>query len=197
MRASETTRYRRPLTGRHAQPSSTCAPRLRARRGAITVLVAVLFFGMIGFLALAVDFGRLDNLRADLQTSADAAAHAGAVELVDTLGHVGTSAGAVATAYALSNRAMLSTVTVVAVECGLWADVARSFSSAPGCDFTQNAIRVTVSLQSSTLFMSAFVNFFAPSWTPPIIQARAIAAVVPDTCTPSLNNCRVYLVTEP
>ena len=100
---SEWSRRRRPRQGGARRDASgnasrvasgPSAPRLRARRGAITALVAILLFAVMGILALAVDFGRLDNLKADLQTAADAGAHAGAIELVDTLGHIPVNAAA-------------------------------------------------------------------------------------------------------
>lgn len=54
---------------------------LRNRRGATIVLVGILMFSLVGFGAFAIDFGRLYLFRAQLQTTADAAAMAGAIEL--------------------------------------------------------------------------------------------------------------------
>ena len=51
------------------------------RRAATVVLVAVVVPVLIGFTALTVDVGYLYNVRTQLQTTADAAAHAGAVLL--------------------------------------------------------------------------------------------------------------------
>ena len=53
------------------------------RRAATVVVVAVTVPILVGFAALTVDVGYLFNVRADLQKSADAAAHAGATLLPD------------------------------------------------------------------------------------------------------------------
>lgn len=54
---------------------------LRNRRGVTIVLVGLLIFSLVGFGAFALDFARLYLFRAQLQTTADAAAMAGAIEL--------------------------------------------------------------------------------------------------------------------
>jgi uncharacterized membrane protein len=142
---------------------------------------------LFGIAALAVDFGRLDNLRADLQTSADAAALAGAVELIAAGGHNPALAGDTARAYATRNPAMQANVTVVSIQCGTWSDASPIFMPAVGCVPLLNAVQVTVSRQSSGLFMAAL------GVTPPNLQATARAAILPDALS-CLPNCRVYLV---
>jgi Flp pilus assembly protein TadG len=52
------------------------------RRGAIVVLAAFFMIVMVAFIAMAVDLGYLQNVRTELQRSADSAAMAGAWELV-------------------------------------------------------------------------------------------------------------------
>lgn len=186
------TRYRRSITGH--QRLSLGGRGMRARRGAIVVLVAVLLVAMVGLFALAADFGRLDNLKADLQTSADAAALAGAVELIATPGHNPANAAAVAAAWTARNTAMQAPVSVVgSPECGTWYDVGPSFL--PASCAASNAVRITVSRQSSGLFMSAL------GVTAPVLRATSTAAVRPDSlptynCLPT-NDCRVFLVTTP
>lgn len=54
------------------------------RRGAIIVLAAVLTVVLLGFVALSVDVGNIELTRTQLQTAADAAALAGAMELSGT-----------------------------------------------------------------------------------------------------------------
>ncbi len=54
-----------------------------ARRGAVTVYVAISLTVVIGFAALAVDLGLLYATQAELQRSADAAALAGAWDMLD------------------------------------------------------------------------------------------------------------------
>ena len=51
------------------------------RRGAVAVLVAVLLPVTFGFVALSLDVGYIYDVRTQLQASADAAAHAGAMQL--------------------------------------------------------------------------------------------------------------------
>lgn len=182
--------FRRSLTGRTRSDQSAQGPRLRARRGAMIVLVGLLIVAMVGFAALAIDFGRLDNLKADLQTTADAAALAGAVELITTGAHNGFLAGNVATAWVAKNPAMQASVSVVSVRCGIWYDALPTFAPWLGglcVPILTNAVQVTVSRQSSGLFMTAL------GVAPPNLRATARAAVLPDPVT-CLPNCRVYLV---
>ena len=56
------------------------------RRGAVGAFALVSMVALLGMMALAVDTGRLYVARAQLQTAADAAALAGAMELL-TEGH--------------------------------------------------------------------------------------------------------------
>lgn len=53
------------------------------RRGAVAALVLVTIFVLLGFAALTVDVGLIYNTRAELQRTADAAALAGALRLMD------------------------------------------------------------------------------------------------------------------
>ena len=182
---------RQHLTGSHRPPAPSGATRLRPRRGAIAAISGLMMVSFIGLLALAVDFGRLGNLKSDLQTSADAAALAGAVELITVAPHNGFLAGDTATAYATRNTAMQATVTVVSAQCGAWFDAAPTFVPWLGgvcVPLLTNAVQVTVSRQSSELFMAA-LGVIAPN-----LRATARAAVLPDaiTCLPA--SCRVYLV---
>jgi hypothetical protein len=57
-------------------------PKPNDRRGAVVVLAAFFMVVMIAFIAMAVDLGYIQNVRTELQRSADSAAMAGAWELV-------------------------------------------------------------------------------------------------------------------
>jgi uncharacterized membrane protein len=156
-------------------------------------LAGILVVALVAMLALAVDFGRLGNLKADLQTSADAAVLAGAVEFIPLAGHNAAVALDSARAYVLRNPAMGAVVTVVSAECGTWNDAGPVFlSSGATCTAgVSNSIRVTVSRQSSGLFMAALG---VPA---PILRATATVAMRPDLPNPyscSNPNCRLYLV---
>lgn len=149
----------------------------------------------VSVLALAVDFGRLDNLKADLHTSADAAALAGAVELIPLPPHNGNFAADTATAYAAGNPAMQADITVVSIQCGFWIDAFQlylpNFLGTPPSYCVgglTNAIQVTVSRQSSGLFMEIL------GITPPNVRASARAAVTPDLCFVAPATCEVHLV---
>lgn len=55
---------------------------LRARRGAVTVLMACMFIMMLAVVAFSIDLGYLYNARSELQRATDSAAMAGAWELI-------------------------------------------------------------------------------------------------------------------
>ena len=59
------------------------AGRLRNRRGAALVLIAIMMTVMIGMVGASVDFARMYAFKAQLQVTADAGAMAGAIELVN------------------------------------------------------------------------------------------------------------------
>lgn len=188
-------RLRNPLRASSTRRRRTI---VRRRRGAIVAMAGLLMVAMVGLFALAVDFGRLGNLKADLQTAADAAALAGAVELIPYGLHNPLNAPDTATAYALKNPAMQATVTVVESTCGTYFDVGSPVYIPRGgacLSGTDNAVRVVVTRASSGLFMSVL------GVAPPVLKATAVAAVRPDLttvtwagCTPP--NCRVYLVSS-
>src|SRR5688572_7659001 len=122
--------------------------KMRARRGAVVVMLGIMMVTLVSVSAVSIDFSRLWTLRNELQTSADAAAHAGAIQLVPPNNAANTVA--TATAYANANKAMAGTVTVDAVELGDWDDITRTFTpAAPHTD----AVRVVVSRQSTGLIM--------------------------------------------
>jgi Flp pilus assembly protein TadG len=56
--------------------------RLRNRAGATLVVVAILLMVLVGVAGMAIDFARMYAFRAQLQTTADASAQAGAVDLI-------------------------------------------------------------------------------------------------------------------
>jgi hypothetical protein len=138
-------------------------PRLKARRGAIIVMLGIMIVSLVAISALSIDFSRLWTLRNELQTSADAAAHAGAIQLLppNNAGLTDSAARALANA----NKAMADTVTVDSVILGDWDDAARTFT--PGAPHT-DAVSVVVSRQSSGLVM-AILGVAAPR-----MRARAI-----------------------
>jgi hypothetical protein len=138
-------------------------PRFKARRGAVVVLLGIMIIALMALVAMALDFSRLWSLKNELQTSADAGALAGAIQLLPP-NNAGNTV-AVAQQYAGLNLAMQGNVTVDAVVLGDWDDITRTFT--PGAPVT-DAVSVVVSRQSTGLVMS-MLGVAAPR-----IQARAI-----------------------
>jgi hypothetical protein len=137
--------------------------RFKARRGAVVVMLGIMIVTLVSVSAIAIDFSRLWALRNELQTSADAAAHAGAIQL-NPPNNAGQTI-AVATNYANLNLAMAGTVTVESVVLGRWDDINRVFI--PGAAHT-DAVSVVVSRPSSGLIMSLL------GVAAPVLKARAV-----------------------
>lgn len=138
-------------------------PRLKVRRGAVVVLLAIMAVALVAISAIAIDFSRLWALRNELQTSADAAAHAGAIQL-NPPNNAGLTPTAVAN-YAGLNLAMHGPVAVDSIELGDWDDVAKTFTPlAP----TTDAVNVVVSREATGLIMSML------GVANPRIKARAV-----------------------
>ena len=139
---------------------------VRSRRGNVTVLVAVLLTGTVAASAVSIDVTRLWSLRHELQYSADAGAHAGAVQLMepnDPMSTVDT-----ARAFAIRYLAMQGAVQVDSVEMGGWDDTGRVFHAG----LTPfNAVRVVVSRRPGGLLASHL------GITSPRIRARAVGWV--------------------
>jgi hypothetical protein len=137
---------------------------LKARRGAVVVMLGIMMVALVSISAVAIDFSRLWALRNELQTAADAAAHAGAIQLLPP--NNAANYASAATTYANNNTVMTQTAAVDSVIPGNWDDTNRSFS--PWAS-TTNAVSVTVSRQSTGLIMS-LLGVSAPR-----MKARAIA----------------------
>ena len=119
------------------------------------------------------DTSRMLSLRNELQFSADAGAHAGAIQLMEPNDPMYTADTAMA--YSTRYLAMQGVVRVDSVELGGWDDFARIF--VPGLT-PFNAVRVVVSQRPSGLLVSYFgVNS-------PRVRARAIGWVQMDSSGP-------------
>jgi hypothetical protein len=141
--------------------------KLRARRGAIAILTVLLFLALLGVGAVVVDFARVELIRNQLQTAADAAALAGAVQLTTTNKNDYLLK---AKSVGQANPLFDSTVAVPdeAVEVGRWDPATRTFS-ATGSPSTADAVRVTLHHPSSYLIGSAI------GFAPKQIGAQAVA----------------------
>ena len=141
--------------------------RLRARRGAIAILTVLLFLALMGIGAVVVDFARVELMRNQLQTAADAAALAGAVQLIRT-----PKADYLAQAKSVgqSNPLFNEKVEVPedAVEVGRWNPETRTFAST-NSPTTADAVRVTLRHQSSYLIANVL------GWAAKPVGAEAVA----------------------
>jgi Flp pilus assembly protein TadG len=143
---------------------------VKARRGNVAVLLAVILSGFIAVSAVSIDLTRLGSLRNELQFSADAGAHAGAIQLREPNDPMLTVDSA--TAYAIRYLAMQGVVQVDSVELGGWDDMTRNFH--PGLT-PFNAVRVVVSRRSGGLLVSHL------GLTSPRLRARAVGWVQADS----------------
>jgi hypothetical protein len=140
---------------------------LRARRGAIAILTVLLFVALLAIGAVVVDFARVELMRNQLQTAADAAALAGAVQLTTT-----NKNDYLLKAKALGEANPLFDTTVAvpdeAVELGNWNPATRTFSPTVSLS-TADAIRVTLNHPSSYLIGSSI------GFAPKNIGAQSVA----------------------
>jgi len=141
------------------------------RRGATIVLIAILMTVIIGFAGVAIDLSRLYVMRAQLQTTADATAVAGIVEVKDKRP---TNAPTAALAYVPLNTVERQTPTMAAgnVEGGSWNFATNTFTPlASWTDPALNAVRTTASYTGAYTLAGVF------GATTKLVQARAVAAL--------------------
>jgi len=116
-------------------------------RGQVVVLLVVALLGLMGMIALVVDLGYLYWNQRALQSSADAAALAGAMELPDR-----AKAEAVAKNYGTGIPAKNHDTRMVSVD--EWV-TSRCLVSIPGCN-PVNAVSVEEEGHVDTFFMRLF-----------------------------------------
>lgn len=124
------------------------APR-RSRRGAASLIVAMCLVVILGMAAIVIDLGYLNGVQAELQGSADAAAHGGALQLNGTAGGM-EKARTMATLLAATNASAgrpvsLDPTTIEeggsGVELGTWDGGNRLFTVSADSGRV-NAVRV-------------------------------------------------------
>ena len=145
---------------------------MQGRKGTIAVMIAVMMTALVAVSAMSIDTSRLLSLRNELQFSADAGAHAGAIQLMEP--NDPTYTADTAAAYSIRYLAMQAVVQVDTVELGGWDDFTGAFHAG----LTPfNAVRVVVSRRAPGLLVSHFgVNS-------PRISARAVAWLQEDSAT--------------
>lgn len=138
---------------------------LRNRRGAVAIFTVLLFLALTVILAVVVDLSRLFYVRNELQTAADAAAMAGAIQLLQDA----TQSEDFATTYGERNPALNASAEVPEgnVVFGRW--VAGAFI--PGASaLDADAVRVTA-IRTPPQFLVARIL----GLTPPTLTASAVA----------------------
>ena len=145
---------------------------MQRRRGTLAVLIAVMMTALVAVSAMSIDTSRLLSLRNELQFSADAGAHAGAIQLMEP--NDPTYTADMAATYASRYLVMQGVVRVDTVELGGWDDFSHEFI--PGLT-PFNAVRVVVSRRAPGLLIS---HFGALS---PRVSARAVAWLHEDPVT--------------
>lgn len=164
------------LRRRMAPGAAVQGPRLKARRGALVLMLGVFFSSTVVLGALTFDLARLANFKAELQNAADAAAHAGVSRMAaQCLAFPDyQQIDLVARNVAASNQVMYSTPIVESVVIGAWDGVA-TVTDTGTCQVTTDAVRVELSRQTSGLFMS-LLGVSAPN-----VRAAAISYACPQT----------------
>ena len=159
--------------------------RPNGQRGAVTIMFAIFLVVLLGFAALALDLGRINLAKVQLQNAADAAALGGAGSLVNSLlstydWYAAEQKGLVLAQHNIVNGEQISQATI---EAGYWnsSDGFRHHG-ASGVPVTGDvpAVRATVALTSDQnngplkLFFAPFLGFNESN-----ISASAIAAIYP------------------
>ena len=157
------------------------------RKGVFVVLFGIMFVTLMGAAALSIDFARIWAMRNELQTTADAAALAGAVQIGRVPDNTDADVDAATRELAAANKAMGATAIVDSVIIGNWTDdppVGRdnwtalctmvsgtcvAFPSLPSPVPPKNAVRAVVAHPTNELIMGA-LGIAAPR-----VHARATA----------------------
>jgi Flp pilus assembly protein TadG len=157
----------------------------RNRRGVTAVLVVLIATVMMGIAAFSIDLSRMYAYQSELQRAADAAAHAGAIEL--TKGGFDT-ADSVATAFVDANPVEGDSATIDSIEFGNWDPTApdstafTSLCHSPCAAATAelaNAMRVSLGGGPTAPIFGGFAGQDSMPGTQ--IKASAIAWVAPTT----------------
>lgn len=150
----------------------------------MVAFLGIFFVSTVLLGALTMDFARLANLKAELENSADAAAHAAVSLMVRRGCDDAVDYAAIlqeAQTYATRNTAMQGTVTIVTNEVGHWQPHplgGGNFNNHNACLPPVDAHHVVVSRQSSGLFMSL------AGVTAPVVRAEAYAWICPASTPP-------------
>jgi Flp pilus assembly protein TadG len=130
---------------------------MRSRRGLSLLYAAVAMTALTGMVTLAVDFGRVQVAKAELQTAADSAARYALTRFVATNGDVNTAVSAAQTA-ASNNTSDGQTVSLSSstdISFVTWNSANRNYATLTGASRSNaNAIRVQTSRSVPLLWTS-------------------------------------------
>jgi hypothetical protein len=153
-------------------------PALRDRRGVIAIFTVLLFLAMLTIIAVVVDFARMQFMRNQMQTAADAAALAGAVQLLRTPRSAYASQ---AETFGGDNPLLNTSVAVndSNVVLGNWNPGTRTFTGGASIT-TADAVQVTLHHPSSFIIANVL------GWVPKQIAVRSVARAGPSA---TQSNC--------
>ncbi len=134
---------------KHLRKQQRRSASVSSRRGAITVMVGLMMVGLMMISAIAVDASRAMAARNELQTAADAAALAAAVQLLGDTPEAQDSAVFVADDFARRNSAVGVSVDSIRVVTGVWRPATRTFIEGGE---PRDALEVTVYQRVNFLF---------------------------------------------
>ena len=109
---------------------------LRNRRGAIVVMTGIFIVALMMMAAISVDASRIFAAKNELQTASDAAALAGALQLLEG----SETYEDTARAYARRNRVEQNSIDSVEIEYGVWHPNERHFGAG---EEPRDAVRIT------------------------------------------------------
>ena len=119
--------------------------KLKNRKGAILVMTGLMLLVLIAIAAVVMDTSRLHAARNELRTSADAAALAGAQQLLKGP----ATAEEMARNLAVQNKSLMKSSKVEQIRFGIWSTEKREFI--PTSQASSDAVEVTVSNQTQSL----------------------------------------------
>jgi Flp pilus assembly protein TadG len=150
--------------------------RRRRTRGTALIYVTITIGVVFGFLSLAVDLGRIQVAKAELQAATDAAARYASAGMRSTMANTsGASANASASiAENFVDGTSLSSGAIQLVELGAWDSATRTFV-VTGDPTTANAVRLTTSLNmGSGQHVLTLLSLFGKTVT---VHASSIAMI--------------------
>lgn len=127
---------------------------LRARRGNISVIVAIALIALLSFGALVVDIGWARTSAFQLQTAMDAAALAGAASLDDGPDAVRAQARGIAAMHLAGGKEIVLADTDI--EIGTWDEDTSTFT--PSADDSGDIVRVSHQLSGLSAFFGPMVG---------------------------------------